>query len=649
MFKRLLLTSCFVALAACGEDETNSAVSGDIYASDISGTDITLGPDVPIAPPAGVGTLTFALEVGDDGVACGSAGDHCSLLLSTNAQRSLEVRYAVDGAPVTSAVVYYEITEDPMGLGSLTALSAYTNEEGVSSVDVKSVKPAQGEFVVKAFVLDESVAPLYFDVVVSSKSQVPLTISTSYSGEASLSQWVVRLYAQDADGEPSCADPMALYDASVPATIQGPPKQLTQTAKFLEFPGLPEGGQQRFTILAFSDSLDGTLLAWGCDNTEAVVSTSTSTTVEVPLEDRPPTFAGTYNVTTYLDLTTGIPEPYKSTVDIVLGLFESPSAQLLSLACSLAAPGSTIEDLCGLVFEDSSAPDMDELTATGAVVVDLINGAITDLTTDTAWGAALTVGKDVADMLTGLRLHGTLTFSSEPGPDKAWTVEETAETWDGVTLKWGLDANCDPETDESCGEKSLFLSAIQPEAVVGAFEATLDDEWRLSILEHNLNLYYGALLDAVLQKLVLPLAAGDGSDGLPAINSYDDLILMLVGGGKECLDPTSPYTCCEQLVMSIENQISLPGQSTAQVIETACDQLVDVGAEWLSDSLTGLDTDEGVQISTAAPCAALDVNADLVIDAFGSKDADGLCQWSLAIGGDSPVSFEGDFFAVRAD
>lgn len=648
--KRIALFACLLALAACGEDETpNSAPPGDIYASDISGTDVTLGPDIGTIPPGSAGQLSFSLAVGDDGIACGSEGDHCSLLLSTNSQRSLEVRYSVAGAPMPSAVVYYEITEDPMGLGSLTALSAYTDDQGVSSIDVKSVKPSQGEFVVKAFVLDETIAPLYFDIVVSTKSQVPLTISTTYAGESSLSSWIVRLYAQDGSGEPSCAAPMDLYDATVPATIQSPPKQLSQTAKFLEFPGLPEGGQQRYTVLAFSENLEGTLLAWGCDDLAAVVSTSTSTTVTVPLVDRPPSFSGTYNVTTYLDLTTGVPEPYKSTVDIVLGLFESPAGQLLSLACSIATTDSTLEDLCGFVYADPEAPSLDALTATGAVVVDLINGAISDLTADSAWGAALTVGKDVADMLTGLRLHATLTFSTEPGPDRAWTVDETAESWDGVTLKWGLDANCDPETDESCGEKSLFLSAIQPEAVAASFVASLDDDLRLSIAEHNLNLYYGALLDAVLQKLVLPLAAGDGSDGQPAIDSYEDLILMLVGGGKECLDPTSESTCCEQLVESIQGQIVLPGQSTAQVIESACDQLVDAGADWLSDSLNGLDSPDGLLIGTASPCPSYDVDADLTIDAFGSKESDEMCQWSLTVGGDAPVSFDASFFAVRAD
>lgn len=648
--KRIALFGCVLALTACGEDETpNGVPPGDIYASDITGTDVAAGPDVGTNPTDGSSELSFLLAVGDDGIACGSQGDHCSLLLSTNSQRSLEVRVSVAGVPMPSAVVYYEITEDPMGLGSLTALSAYTDDQGVSSVDVKSVKPSQGEFVVKAFVLDETVAPLYFDMVVSTKSQVPLTVSTTYAGPSSLSSWLVRLYAQDSSGEPSCANPMDLYDATVPATIQSPPKQLSQTAKFLEFPGLSEGGQQRYTILAFSESLDGTLLAWGCDDVEAVVSTSTSTTVTVPLEDRPPSFAGTYNVTTYLDLTTGIPEPYKSTVDIVLGLFESPAGQLLSLACSIATPESTLESLCGLVYADPTSPSLDALTATGAVVVDLIDGAISDLTADSAWGAALTVGKDVADMLTGLRLHGTLTFSTEPGADWAWTVEETAESWDGVTLKWGLDANCDPESDESCGEKSLFLAAIQPEAVEASFEASLDDALSLSIDEHNLNLYYGALLDAVLQKLVLPLAAGDGSDGLPAVDSYEDLIMMLVGGGKECLDPTSSTTCCEQLVQSIQGQIDLPGQSTAQVIESACEQLVDAGSDWLSDSLSGLDNQDGLLIGTANPCPSYDVDGDLRIDAFGSKENDGMCQWSLTVGAQNPVSFDASFFAVRAD
>jgi hypothetical protein len=274
---------------------------------------------------------------------------------------------------------------------------------------------------------------------------------------------------------------------------------------------------------------------------------------------------------------------------------------------------------------------------------------ITDLGADSAWGVALAAGKDVADMLTGLQLHGTLTFSNEAGSDMAWTAEETLEVWDGATLKWGLNAGCDPATDDGCGEKNVFMSALQPEVVTASFAASLSPDYALTIEDHYLNLYYGKLLDSVLQKLVLPLAAGDGSDGMAAIDSYEDLIQMLVGGGKECLDPASPTTCCEELVGSIEKEISLPGANTAALIEGACEDLVDEGAQWLSGSLTDLDDDDGVLIGTAAPCPSFDVDGDLVIDAFGSKEPGGACMWTLTVGSANPVSFEASFVAVRAD
>ena len=648
MTKRAILFSLFVALAACGAETGGGTLAGDIYSTDIVGTDVAVHADVPIDSTGAVPALSFGLAVGDDGFSC-TTGDRCTLLLTLNAQRSLDVVYTVDGVGVPSAFIYFAIVEDALSLGTLTALSALTDDLGVGSVDVKTVKPAQGDLVVRASVTDETVPPLYFDVLVSGKSQVPLSISTTYGGGAVLPNWIARLYAQDGSGEPSCESPSDLYDALVPATIQSPPKLLSQTANFLEIPGLEAGGQERFTILVYSESDDGTLLAWGCDDVAAVVSTTTSTSVVVPLVDRPPTFAGTYNVTTSLDLTSGVPEPYKTTVDTVLGLFESPAGQLLSLACGIATAGTTLEDLCGLIYEDPSAPSLDGLTPTGAVVVDLINAVITDLGADSAWGVALAAGKDVADMLTGLQLHGTLTFSTEPGTDMAWTTEETSEIWDGVTLKWGLNAGCDPAIDEECGEKNLFMSALQPEVVTASFAASLGPGYELSIADHQLNLYYGKLLDSVLQKLVLPLAAGDGSDGLAAIDSYEDLIQMLVGGGKECLNPASATTCCEELVASIEEEISLPGASTAALIESACDDLVSEGAQWLSDSLTGLDDDDGVLIGTAAPCPSFDANADLVIDAFGSKEPGGACMWTLTVGSANPVSFQASFVAVRAN
>jgi hypothetical protein len=620
----------------------------NIYTTDMAGTDVVAEPDAPAPPADAVAALSFEMAVGDDGVSC-VGGAHCSVLLNMNSQRTLQVIYTLDGVPAASKVIYFEITEDPLGLGGLTALSTYTDEEGVGSVEVQSLKSAQGELVVKATILDESVAPLYFDVVVTAKHQVPLTISTAYTGSQALSSWQTRLYAQGDDGAPGCDEPMLLYDASIVATIQGPPKLLTQTAKFLELPGLVEGAEQRYTVLAYSEDEQGTLLAWGCDHTMATVSSTTSTTLEVALIDRPPTFAGTYNVTTLLDLSSGVPEPYKSGVDTVLGLFQSPAGQLLSLVCDIAQPGGNLESLCGLIYEDPANPDLDTVTATGAVLVDLINAVIDDLSAQSTWGVALAVGKDVAEMFTGLQLHGTLTFLSEPGADATWTASETAEDWMGLTLKWGLNANCDPETDPDCGEKNLFLTAIQPEAVSGSFEASLDALGSLTIMEHTLNLYYGQLLDGVLQKLLLPFLAGDGSDGEPAITSYQDLMGMLVGGGKACLSPANPTTCCQDLLAAIETQTSLPGASTATLIEGACEDLLVKGSHWLSSSLTELDSDQGLLIATSSPCPSYDVDGDLIIDAFGSKDPAGECAWSLKVGGEDPVTFEATFTAVRAD
>ena len=635
---------CGVALAACGGDaEAPAPPLADVY-SDIPGTDIVVdpdaGPDVPMAS-----ALTFVPMDGDDGIPC-QGNDHCTLLLPLDGKLSLQVLYSQGGQPAAAKVVYFAVTSDPSEIGYVSALSAVTGVDGIAGVDVKPDQQVEGQFQVVAHVDDESVEPLYFDVVVTTKDHVPLTVRTVHEGEAEIAHWTVRLFQQGEDGLPGCDSKLDLYDHTA-ADYQGAIAALTESVKFLDFAGLDAQASQAFTVLAYSTNEAGVVVAWGCDDGAATWTPDSAALVLVPLADRSPLVAGTYGVTTVVDLSSAVPPPYDEPVDLVLALFQNPASQLMLLACQLGGPEDPVGDLCAMVFTNAAYPDTDALTVLGGVVMDAVNQLAAYASEGTLWGSVLQIGGDVADVLVALELHATFTWQGEPESGGTWAGDDGQETWDGVTLKWTTESDCDPLEDDSCGESNLGFGAIQVEPVSAALPASLVDGWSLQIDDHPLPLHYGALVDGVLQKLVLPLLAGNGSDGMMAIDSYEKLLEMLVGG-KGCLDPGSEETCCQVLVAQIAAGGELTDDATGEILVAACEDLLALGAEALETSLTNLHPEEGLHLGTAAPCPLYDTDGDLQIDGFGDKSDP--CVWTIAVGaGDDAAIFDGIFWGVRLD
>ena len=72
-----------------------------------------------------------------------------------------------------------------------------------------------------------------------------------------------------------------------PGRLQKWPAQLTQTVKFETLPGLEDEGEQLYTIVARGELVDGTPVAFGCDDENGHVSSTSSRHVSIQLEDIP--------------------------------------------------------------------------------------------------------------------------------------------------------------------------------------------------------------------------------------------------------------------------------------------------------------------------------------------------------------------------
>ena len=650
----LAVAALWLALVgACG-DQIQTVGYEPIDGASVDGaSDATPAADLGPATDASVQQLlTFVQSHGDDQVSC-QGTNHCSIVLSFSEVRTLNLLYTEDGVPVDFVKVKFALDNDDNAMGHLSTLSTTTQGGGIASVEVKANQPQVGQFAVKAWVAHEGIAPLYFDVLVVPKGQVPLTVIGTYDGLRPVTTYKVRLFPQDALGAPTCGDLEHLYE-NVTASWQSPATNKGQSVKKHDFDLIAPGESQLYTVLAFAeDTVHDTVLAWGCDDVTANVSHEMPTTVELPMLDVPPKYAGSYDVVTYFDFVSVLPPPADEAVYLVLDFFKSPVGGLLSLACTVGQ--GNLASLCDLIFQDPANPSVDDLKIPyGTLIVDILDALVSGLAQGTVFGDILNSGSDIADMLTGFEVHGTIVFKSEPDADGFWAEGEGVDTWDYATVKWSLNANCNPLTDEGCGKMNLSFASIQPDdpVIEGFFGGHVKNFTDLTIDLHPLNVQYGALINALVEKVFLPLVLGDGSDGNPAVDSYEDALYVLIGGGTDCLNPAwqmeNDLTCCEKFA----EQVAGGGGSlnTVAVLENTCDALIEAGAFFLKLQIGSLtaDTGEGFVIGTAEPCLLVDSDQDMVIDAMGGKSDP--CLWEVQLGiGQVDATIDAIFWGARAN
>lgn len=642
--KRLSFAFVVVALGvvvACGgstssESDTFTWETAEDQAEPV---DTTPPPEdvVPEYVPAGQGVLAFVEQFGDDNKTCVQK-DLCTFNVSFNGDRSLQVLYKEDGAAKENVPLKFEVIEDPQAVGKMAVATVYTDASGIATATVKVVKALPTTFKVKVTVAGSggaSVEPIFFAIVAQAKVQAFLTVSFEYAGQRIFDGVKVYLYKNAsttaADIQCSKMDPLDLPTAD----LEKGPVQLNQTVKFELLPGLEDESQQRYTICARGEKADGSPMTYGCNDADGLVSITSTKHVAIVLNDISPRIAGSYDVETELDLLSPLPENVENIVGTVLDFFERPSASLLRLVCLIQ--NDTLQDLCGYVFDDPANPDVMGLTTVGEIVLELIDAYLAAYVEEWTGTDIIGIGEDVRDLIRQLTLVATYDLNAEPGEDGTIAASDTAASWHSVTFRWTYGLECQPN-DDACGRIVFNIQSIGQNPITATFPATVSTAQgylELGIGEHSLNLHYGALLNYILQKVVLPRVFGDGSDGLPVVDSYEKLIKSLLGGGKECLNPAAGQkTCCQTFT---DNVIAKAGDAIPEtLLANACESLIALGANYLETKLTELDLDTGknlfLKTPDGLPCKVYDTNSDMKIDSWGKKEpAADRCKWDIQL------------------
>ena len=635
------------------------AEGGDIGFSD-TGAHEDIAEDTTPELPKGGEKLEFVEVEGDDGQPC-KGTDRCAIFMSFNGQRNMEVKATRDGKPASELSIKWEVTQkgqwQSLQLGSK---STFTTMTGDSVNTAKQTAQQEAQYEVKAFIDGAADAtPLYFDIAVTPKGQVPLIVSYTYNGKRVFQGVTTYLYKQESPQKAlKCADVTA--DTLPTADLSSPPKSLTQSAAFPSLPGLGGGQgedqQQTYTIVGIGKDADTDAppLVIGCDDKNGGVTYTGSTSVTIELTDLPPEWKGKYDLTSKFDLVSALPENIGNVVNIVLGFFTDPAGQLLVLVCDLAGgDGGVIGDLCGFVFKDPANPCIEPpelcLDSVGIAATKLLNQALESLLSQNEIAKDIFyTGQDISKILKKLELGAVFEFKEEPKSDGTYTSEITNAEFITLTYRWTLGTDCDP-ADESCGKRTFNVAAFQGNTIVGAFGGKVTygeaGEYFLNVDPFSLDINYGALANYILQKEVLPLIFGDGKDGGFKIDSYEEMLKVLLGG-SDCLqieqDSGGDTNCCDLFATSLAGGAGI-GEDIAKA---ACNAGLPLLSENLENVLVSLDVDSAnfFTLETKEPCQAFDNDADLTIDTWGKSSAP--CHWNTTFGM-STVKVENDFWAVE--
>mgnify|MGYP003347977765 CR=1 FL=1 len=212
-----------------------------------------------------------------------------------------------------------------------------------------------------------------------------------------------------------------------------------------------------------------------------------------------------------------------------------------------------------------------------------------------------------------------------------------------MTYTWSLGQPCNPN-DPACGKKTIDISAFQDKAIVGHFDLHRNAiKSMITIDPHALDVKWGALVNYLVEKQLLPLIAGD-----PNVDSYGALLKVLMGG-KGCL---AKDTCCADFAAKLFGKGGSPFGT--QMLTGMCNSLVDLGNVYVESQLNGLDAKSGDPNSGkglllgAKDCPVFDVNGDNVIDQIGSPTKP--CAWDMTLGlaaGQTPKPLKANFWAKR--
>lgn len=622
------------AATACGDDDTKPAEVVDTTVPEVLDTAPeavdTVTPSDTAEPETEVpGPNVFAYDpsmIGSNGLACTTS---CAMRKVAGDALELAVVYRnYKGVPFKDIQITWNTGDVPTDLAKLNALSSFTDDNGVAHAAVRSGGLTGSATITAKVSGDATIAPLTFVITYDPPEQPDLAASFEYVGHEGFVNFELRLFKQNNAGAPACG---AVHPDSggniAPTLTLGPLERGTQ-ARIATLPGLLQEGTQRWTVqfigpyIAAGTTEGRVPLAVGCVDNVVATAGQTATTLVYVL-DLPKNFRGVYQTTTRLDTLSGGEGTTIGNILITLSeLFTHPGRLLVVWACG-GNPDGTLGTVCNWVTNGDGEPNL-----LGGIITDAADAALLALFEEAVGPDIQDASELISEMLRDLRLIATVSYANEPSTPQAgfsgafFAPGDVHEEWTHVRFRWKLDPNCknSPEPDD-CGWTSIPLEQIYGTRPTANPASGIDMNLGLHVAQHPVPLLtYGPLINAIIEKRILPLVFASGGD--EPLDSWDEFVATLFGD-RACLDYDD---CCEYFAQRLEDS-AIAEFVDAETRALACEVAVPLVAELIRSQIRNLDGALNLGTYPDRPCAAVDGDGDRWVDAYGTQAAP--CAWDL--------------------
>jgi hypothetical protein len=524
---------------------------------------------------------------------------NCLVELTTNNARDLEVKLVDEnGQPVEDALISFEPDLGTSGI-TLGSANVYTNADGIAKTNVESGTDPGGAGTVTASTSNELVGTLKWTIGVSSKDSASYRVNFEHNGASQIKPIDVRLFADTV----SCDDLVANPNQTAEYERQG----LVDSAGVFPtviFPNIANGDS--YTVAAWGMFLDNSdvEVAYGCTDGNDPVQNGNPVDVTVTLVDHIPTITGEYAVTHEFDLTNALPDNVRTVVELIGRLATDPGSFVAGCPDSSTDPecpagtDGLVDLLLDFLPSDSSLRDTIESALDSsigrALVRDAVNSVADNWIDNSAPGwvrDTVNITGDIYKTLRKFRVEGVIRISEAPqvaiDQDSGDVVGVFAEgagsqTWNDFIFFWSR--GCENATDpDACSQRRFGarqLDMTDDDAPIqGTFSGTVFGSNELQINQHSLSLNYGALMVAIVEKVVLPEVFG--TDCGPNDNLACDSLELALQEMISCQQVASWADSGQGTVYDVVENLcgSLLTQASDQLRDYASEQLVADGSE----------------------------------------------------------------------
>jgi hypothetical protein len=484
---------------------------------------------------------------------------------------------AASRAPMPEEQVEFEVGFTPDDETSLSAGSAVTDDEGISTVTLRH-GPVPGTASVRVSHPDAEPLEIEIHVGAPRLGSIRVDMVEPTMSPVMLSPFRLTFFESETF---ACDEyvPLARLPEAYLETNTGDSEPLVVDGF--------DGGVS-YTVVAEGLGAGGRALATGCvDGIEVIAGDTVATTV--PLELLPISPSGEYVVDGAWDVSAAVAQA-NGTAGTLVGVIEF-----------LSDPGAAIYDL--IINEIENAVDFPigiilGLTGIQQTIVDEINNALFQFE---GLETFVAVAGDLDTMLHQLEVTSRLTIEKT---DQDYHFSGHEE-WTAITVHW--DWRCQNNPDPDCGVYTVDLEGDDEEAGKVAYDwlGRVEGYDDLIIDSHEAQLDVGRLQMYLLEKIMIPELTGGNATSLSGALSYwvdcPGLAAQVMAGNDLC-DPTGLF-CLGQTV-----------------IEGACNAAMDQVADQV---LGPIDQEVLLDIEMAGTARLLDTSATGIADEIREGHTDG--------------------------